>query len=275
VKLLVEWGSESAILEPERTYTVGRDQSCDIALDNSRVSKTHLRLSWEDGDWKATDLESTNGTFLNSKLSRVTKISDSKVLHLGGVNNVVIKLSPLTGAQSTKSKVTRHILEKEATQVAKNFFEETSELQGPRRIRLQQRIRIGRGEGNDWKIEDINVSRSHAEIVQHREGGYELVDLKSTNGTFLNENKIKREKLIFGDIISIGGYRRKFTSDGLEILEGIEGLSVSVKSASFMMFPSTWDHELLPRLLAPPAPESQRFLECSQEELSQQRERLN
>lgn len=233
MKLLVEWGSESAILEPERTYTVGRDQSCDIALDNSRVSKTHLRLSWEDGDWKATDLESTNGTFVNSKLSRVTKISDSKVLHLGGVNNVVIKLSPLTGAQSTKSKVTRHILEKEATQVAKNFFEETSELQGPRRIRLQQRIRIGRGEGNDWKIEDINVSRSHAEIVQHREGGYELVDLKSTNGTFLNENKIKREKLIFGDIISIGGYRRKFTSDGLEILEGIEGLSVSVKSASF------------------------------------------
>jgi len=50
VKLPAEWGSESAILEPERTYTVGRDQSCDIALDNSRVSKTHLRLSWEDGD---------------------------------------------------------------------------------------------------------------------------------------------------------------------------------------------------------------------------------
>jgi ABC-type multidrug transport system ATPase subunit len=233
MKLLVEWGADSAILQPERTYTVGRDQSCDIALDNSRVSKTHLRLAWEDGSWKATDLESTNGTFLNSKLSRVTKINDSKALHLGGVNNVVLKLTPLTGAQSAKSKVTKHILEKEATRVAQGFFEENGELQGPRRIRLQQRIRIGRGEDNDWKIDDINVSRSHAEIVQHREGGYELVDLKSTNGTYLNESQVKREKLIFGDIISISGHRRKFTSDGLEILEGIEGLPVTVKGASF------------------------------------------
>ncbi len=233
MKLLVEWGADSAILQPERTYTVGRDQSCDIALANSRVSKTHLRLAWEDGSWKATDLESTNGTFLNSKLSRVTKINDSKALHLGGVNNVVLKLTPLTGAQSAKSKVTKHILEKEATRVAQGFFEENGELQGPRRIRLQQRIRIGRGEDNDWKIDDINVSRSHAEIVQHREGGYELVDLKSTNGTYLNESQVKREKLIFGDIISISGHRRKFTSDGLEILEGIEGLPVTVKGASF------------------------------------------
>jgi ABC-type multidrug transport system ATPase subunit len=233
MKLLVEWGADSVILQPERTYTVGRDQSCDIALDNSRVSKTHLRLAWEDGSWKATDLESTNGTFLNSKLSRVTKINDSKALHLGGVNNVVLKLTPLTGAQSAKSKVTKHILEKEATRVAQGFFDESGELQGPRRIRLQQRIRIGRGENNDWKIDDINVSRSHAEIVQHREGGYELVDLKSTNGTYLNESQVKREKLIFGDIISISGHRRKFTSDGLEILEGIEGLPVTVKGTSF------------------------------------------
>ena len=233
VKLLVEWGAESAILEPERTYTVGRDQSCDIVLDNTRVSKTHLRIAWEDGVWKATDLESTNGTFLNSKLSRITKISDSKILHLGGMNNVIFKLTPLSGAQSAKSKATRQILEKEATRVAQFFQEETSEVQGPRRIRLQQRIRIGRGDDNDWKIDDINVSRSHAEIVQHREGGYELVDLKSTNGTFLNENQIKREKLIFGDIISISGHRRKFTSDGLEILEGIEGLPISVKNVGF------------------------------------------
>ena len=130
MKLLVEWGADSVILQPERTYTVGRDQSCDIALDNSRVSKTHLRLAWEDGSWKATDLESTNGTFLNSKLSRVTKINDSKALHLGGVNNVVLKLTPLTGAQSAKSKVTKHILEKEATRVAQGFFDESGELQG-------------------------------------------------------------------------------------------------------------------------------------------------
>ena len=70
-------------------------------------------------------------------------------------------------------------------------------------------------------------------MVQSQDGGYELIDLKSTNGTYLNDNRIRREKLIYGDIISVGGYRRKFTSDGLEVLEGIEGISVTAKEVTF------------------------------------------
>lgn len=97
----------------------------------------------------------------------------------------------------------------------------------------KKRIRIGRADNNDWIIDDINVSRNHAEIVQTSEGSYEIVDLRSTNGTYINDNKIRREKLIYGDIISIGGFRRKFTSDGLELLEGIEGIAITAKDISF------------------------------------------
>ena len=233
MKLLVSWGSQSVILEEGRTYTLGRDGSCDIPIENSRISRTHLRLSDSNGNWSMTDLGSSNGTYLNGKKVLKVDLLESTEVRLGGPNEVAIVFSPIKNEKEVKSKVTQKIIDKDATQVATGILQEKQGPQGPRRIRLQQRIRIGRGEGCDWKIEDLNVSRSHAEIVQSRQGEYELIDLKSTNGTFLNDNKIRREKLIFGDIISIGGYRRKFTSDGLELLEGIEGLSITAKEISF------------------------------------------
>lgn len=233
MKLLLEWANESVILDPERSYTVGRDNSCDVAIDNSRISRTHLRISFDENSWLANDLGSSNGTFFANKQLNMKSISGPTELHLGGYGNLVLRLTPLSSEKSKVMKAKVNVLDKEATRVAKGFIEENLGPQGPRRIRLQQRIRIGRGEDCDWKIGDLNVSRSHAEIVQSRHGEYELVDLKSTNGTFLNDNKIRREKLIFGDIISVGGYRRKFTSDGLELLEGIDGLSITAKEISF------------------------------------------
>jgi hypothetical protein len=50
------------------TMTLGRDVSCDIALDDANVSRRHARLSQDVvGTWKLTDLNSTNGTLLNGK----------------------------------------------------------------------------------------------------------------------------------------------------------------------------------------------------------------
>jgi len=233
MKLLLEWANKTVILDPERSYTVGRDNSCDVVIDNSRISRTHLRISFDENSWLVNDLGSSNGTFFANKQLNMRSISGPTELHLGGHGNLVLRLTPLSSEKSKVMRAPVNVLDKEATQVAMGFIAENLGPQGPQRIRLQQRIRIGRGEDCDWKIGNLNVSRSHAEIIQSRHGEYELVDLKSTNGTFLNENKIRREKLIFGDIISVGGYRRKFTSDGLELLEGIDGLSITAKEISF------------------------------------------
>jgi len=233
VKLLIEWLSNSIILEPERSYTIGRDPNCDISVDNSRISRTHVRVSFSGKNWEVLDLGSSNGTFHNGKQINAVKISGSSNIELGGIGNLLLKFTPLSGASASRAKPTIRVVDKDETRLAKGLFEDNFGPQGPSRIRLQQRIKIGRSEENDWCIEDINVSRRHAEIVQAKDGSYELVDLKSTNGTYLNDNKIRRERLIYGDIVSIAGYRRKFTSDGLELLEGIEGVSVTAKNVSF------------------------------------------
>ncbi len=65
-------------------------------------------------------------------------------------------------------------------------------------------VKIGREEDNDIVIDNAAVSRHHAKI-KRAGGGYIVEDLNSTNGTFVNENRItQQEKLQDGDIIIVG-----------------------------------------------------------------------
>lgn len=47
---------------------VGREQICDVILDEKTVSAEHARLSFHHGNWWVKDLESRNGTYLNDEL---------------------------------------------------------------------------------------------------------------------------------------------------------------------------------------------------------------
>jgi hypothetical protein len=67
-------------------------------------------------------------------------------------------------------------------------------------------IKIGRTEGNDLVIkDDTTISRNHAEIFQDDEGNIFLTDLNSSNGTFVNGNKLEDSKILKKkDIVKIG-----------------------------------------------------------------------
>ena len=55
------------------SLVIGRDETCDIVLEDSFVSRRHVRLDLsEDGDCKLVDLGSTNGTFLFKDAEYVT-----------------------------------------------------------------------------------------------------------------------------------------------------------------------------------------------------------
>ena len=64
-------------------------------------------------------------------------------------------------------------------------------------------ITIGRNVKNDIQIDNLSVSKQHARIVK-RQGKYFIEDMKSTNGTYLNEKKITKQKLTNNDVITIG-----------------------------------------------------------------------
>lgn len=64
-------------------------------------------------------------------------------------------------------------------------------------------VRIGAMDDNDVVVADETVSRYHCRIVQE-EGGYLLVDLNSTNGTFVAGVRVREAFLHSGCVIRLG-----------------------------------------------------------------------
>jgi len=80
-------------------------------------------------------------------------------------------------------------------------------------IELEGVLRIGRGKENSLVISDARVSRFHCRI-EPTEQGWEIVDLGSRNGTFVNGRSVMRKVLLDGDRIEIGGKEFVFRCRG-------------------------------------------------------------
>ncbi len=84
------------------------------------------------------------------------------------------------------------------------------------RIELgDQDVEIGRSEQCTLFINSDQISRRHASVLRIA-GNYVLTDLKSTNGTFVNEQKIKTQELKDGDQIRVGKTVIKYTESPVE-----------------------------------------------------------
>src|SRR5437667_7619621 len=83
-------------------------------------------------------------------------------------------------------------------------------------------VNIGRADYNDLVLPDESVSTTHAKL-QRREGVWVLVDLDSTNGTFIDGDRIKGEApLTPGATVRFGDVSLVFepTDDGVGVAKG-------------------------------------------------------
>jgi two-component system, cell cycle response regulator len=74
-------------------------------------------------------------------------------------------------------------------------------------------ISLGRGDSCDIRISDQSVSRNHARIESVPDG-YELCDLQSTNGTFVNDQAVVGHRLRDGDYVRVGNCIYRFLAGG-------------------------------------------------------------
>ena len=69
--------------------------------------------------------------------------------------------------------------------------------------------RLGRHPDSEISLDDITVSRRHADVQRLAEG-YFVADSGSLNGTYVNQERVERAQLRHGDELQIGKFRLVF-----------------------------------------------------------------
>jgi ABC transport system ATP-binding/permease protein len=210
--LVVNVGGKDRTLSPG-SYRVGNNPQSDIVIAGSRVSWDHAILQTHDTAWFIDDCGSANGTFVDGlEISRFEITRDCTVRFGDTADAPAMSCSPsrptipgrpLNGSRSrADSRATAIVPVPAGT------------------------LRIGRASDNDVVLADLSVSRHHAEL-RNLGGRYQIVDLSSHNGTFLNGGRIAgRAPVTERDVIGIG--RATFRLVGGELQESVDEGDVSL-----------------------------------------------
>lgn len=79
-------------------------------------------------------------------------------------------------------------------------------------------VSIGRNVNNDIQIDNLSVSKNHAQITRDKDS-YRVEDLNSTNGTYLNEKMVSKAELKHKDVITVGKHTLEILMDKLYTIE--------------------------------------------------------
>lgn len=73
------------LLDPRNEYQLGRAPSCELQIIDSRVSRTHARLTRRDQAWQVEDLGSKNGLQVDGRECRKSPLADGSWISFGGL----------------------------------------------------------------------------------------------------------------------------------------------------------------------------------------------
>ena len=77
-------------------------------------------------------------------------------------------------------------------------------------------VKAGRHPESDIFLDDITVSRRHAELERRSDGSVVIRDDGSLNGTYVNRERIEEQKLTGGDEVQIGKFKLVYLVAGEE-----------------------------------------------------------
>jgi pSer/pThr/pTyr-binding forkhead associated (FHA) protein len=237
-------GGRLVCLTDGREYTVGngplsfgRDAASDVVVSGNEVSRHHAEIRSEADGYILLDL-SVNGTYVNGeRIGKAHPLARADVIRIGNdefrfyadasapaaaaappVAREAVPPAPPRGAAERLSDTMHGLPEDqpqrntppgpEAAPLASLLFR-SGALKG-RRVPIKVPVaNIGRGDYNDVVIADPSVSTMHAKL-QRRESIWILTDLGSTNGTYVEGERVSGESpltpgttLRFGDVITL------------------------------------------------------------------------
>ncbi|MFF3648987.1 FHA domain-containing protein [Streptomyces sp. NPDC002181] len=223
-ELVLETDAGTTAMVPGRTYHVGRDPLCEVCLDDARVSWHHAILRPDGDHWTVEDEDSTNGTWADGHRIHEWNVGAGSELRFGsaadGPRALLLGPAPAAPAPAAPAPAAPAPAAPAPSAPAASGHEPagarpsavshpslTGTFRRPTSVRplpARTAVSIGRAPANDLVIDDLVVSRHHAELRARADGTYEIADLGSHNGTFLNGIRTDRAPVTEGDVIGIG-----------------------------------------------------------------------
>ncbi|MFC9504545.1 FHA domain-containing protein [Streptomyces sp. NPDC057002] len=215
-ELVLETETGSTVMIPGHDYHVGRDPLSEIVIDDDRVSWHHAVLRPTDGHWTIEDENSTNGTYAEGRRIHEWAVGPGTVIRFGNPADGprVVLLGRPEPAPERPSAVSMPA-------ATGTYRQPTTVRPLPART-----VHIGRATDNDLVIDDLVVSRRHAELRALPDGTYEITDLGSHNGTYLNGSRVSSAPVRQGDIVGIG--HSDFCLVGDELQEYVDTGEISL-----------------------------------------------
>ncbi len=282
-KVTVNTGGRVVSLTDGREYAIagtslvfGRDASCDVVVPGKDVSRRHAEIVQTPKGYLIVD-SSTNGTSVNDArvegqrlLARadVITIGEEKFRFYadtaapptenppaGPAASAPSAVPPTKGGQSLKETIHGVPAASRPSGALASFLVRGGSLKGQRLSVKTPVVNIGRADYNDLVVPDESVSTAHAKL-QRREGVWVLVDLDSTNGTFVDGDQVKGETALapganvrFGDVTMVF----EPTDDAAGVAKGGGTRMIEVLTMSAPSKPSSAAPKPAPPKPAPPA----------------------
>lgn len=156
-----------------QTLTIGREgHGADVEVEDKFISRLHCRVRVSDGSFTIEDLGSANGTWINMNrlpAGTLTSASEGDEISFGKESIYRLRLGDHVRVKPGPPPEDKGLLAL---------------------LQSKPQVTIGRDKTCDIPIPALAVSRRHA-IVSRTPAGYAVRDLDSTNGTFVNGQRIK------------------------------------------------------------------------------------
>jgi ABC-type multidrug transport system ATPase subunit/pSer/pThr/pTyr-binding forkhead associated (FHA) protein len=181
-------------------FAIGRKPDNDIVLPFDYVSGHHGKLERRGTVWHYVDMGSTNGTFVNGQRVQSAVLQDGDILRIGDPQGNTVGLTfRAAGAAGAPAPIAAS----------------TIRLGGPI-LGAKTSLTIGRNPQADIPLHTPIVSWHHARLDRTSQG-HVITDLGSTNGTFVNGQRLARPHLLRqGDVVQIGPFKLEYQATGFQ-----------------------------------------------------------
>lgn len=192
-QLLISWpGHQMVVKLADPMLHLGRfPQDNEIVVAAPAISRYHATLRWDGTSYEIIDGQtrhgqhhpSSNGLYFNGQRIKQHRLASGDTIRVPGQNEHFVILTYLDGASR------------------KDTIEP---------VQLNQEIYIGRSQYNQLALPDPLVSASHA-VISPTPNGHLLRDLNSSNGTYVNGQRIQQLILQANVVIQLGSTQLQYT----------------------------------------------------------------